>query len=535
MISPWIPEDPEREPWDAIVVGTGMGGGTIGYELARLGRRVLFLEKGRFLQRDPETESGDLARESEEPETRLRRGQWPVPLSGRTSFGDVEFFLPLGCGTGGSSLLYAAALERLLPADFEPRGNFPEAPDAALPETWPVSYDEMEPWYERAERLYRVRGTPDPLHGGAGHHLLEPPRLSERDEAVRRLFLRAGLHPYRVPVGCEYVEGCQGCGGIVCMRQCKSDAGAVGVVPAVEKLGARLLARCEVRALEAAPRRVERVHCTWEGRPLALSARVVILAAGALASPLLLLASRSGDWPDGLANRTGLVGRHLMLHTSDFVAVRPDAGGSVEGPAKSLAFNDLYFVDGRKLGTFQAVGLPISSGMALAHLRHLAERDPSWWRRLTRPLLPLAAYAGSFHFRNAVVYSSIVEDLPYADNRVIPERGGGAGMRFEYHYRDELRERNALFRRRLAELLGHRRIFVLSSEHNLNYGHACGTCRFGDDPADSVLDRDNRAHGIDNLYVVDASCFPSSGGKNPSLTIAANALRVAQAVHGELR
>lgn len=533
-IPSWFPEDPEREPWDAVVIGTGMGGGTIGYELARLGRRVLFLEKGRFVQRDAEAETGDLTRESDDPELRMRRGQWPFPLRGSTSFGEVEFFFPLGCGSGGSSLLYAAALERLLPADFEPRANFPEVPEAALPEAWPVSYAQMEPWYEKAERLYRVRGTPDPLQGGGRDHLLEPLPLSPRDEALRELFVRSGLHPYRVQVGCEYVDGCQGCGGVVCLRECKADAGHIGVVPAVEKLGAKLLPRCEVLGFEAGPDRIERVHCSWNGRPLAISATIVILASGALATPRVLLASRSAAWPEGLANPAGLVGRHLMLHTSDFIAVRPDSGGSTVGPEKSLALNDFYFAEGRKLGTFQAVGLPVSSGIALAHLRQQADRDPRWWRPFTRPFLRLAAYAGSLYFRNAVVYSSIVEDLPYPDNRVVPDASTRNGMRFEYRYPQELRERNELFRRCLSDSLGRRRVFVLSSENNLNYGHACGTCRFGIDPATSVLDRDNRAHGIDNLYVVDASFFPSSGGKNPSLTIAANALRVAHAIHGRL-
>ena len=108
------------------------------------------------------------------------------------------------------------------------------------------------------------------------------------------------------------------------------------------------------------------------------------------------------------------------------------------------------------------------------------------------------------------------------------------GMRFEYRYPDELRARVARFRSRVAHALRPHRTFVLSGDNNLNFGHVCGTCRFGDDPATSVLDRDNRAHGLANLYVVDASFLPSSGGTNPSLTIAANALRVAGAVHARL-
>jgi choline dehydrogenase-like flavoprotein len=107
-------------------------------------------------------------------------------------------------------------------------------------------------------------------------------------------------------------------------------------------------------------------------------------------------------------------------------------------------------------------------------------------------------------------------------------------MRFEYRYTEELKSRVQSLRRRLAKALGPHRMIVLSGENNINYGHVCGTCRFGDDPEASVLDKNNRAHDLSNLYIVDASFFPSSGGTNPSLTIAANALRVAEAIHRQL-
>jgi choline dehydrogenase-like flavoprotein len=129
------------------------------------------------------------------------------------------------------------------------------------------------------------------------------------------------------------------------------------------------------------------------------------------------------------------------------------------------------------------------------------------------------------------VFATIVEDLPYGDNRVLPDPEAKSGMRFEYRYPEELRNRVSSFRRRIVRLLGPHKVFNLSGDSNINYGHVCGTCRFGDDPATSVLDRNNRAHDVSNLYVVDASFFPSSGGINPTLTIAANALRVAGEIH----
>jgi choline dehydrogenase-like flavoprotein len=511
-----------------------MGGATVGYELARRGRRVVFLEKGRFLQRETGVAPSRVADPDHRPEARLGRGRWPLPIRGRTSFGEIEFFAPLGCGAGGSSMLYAAALERLAPSDFRPRANFPEVSGSTLPEAWPITYAELEPYYERAEALYGVRGTPDPLNPDSPKRLREPPPLSARDEQVRALFERAGLHPYRVPVGCEFVEGCDGCGGVPCLRACKRDAAWACLVPSVEEHGARLLTRCEVSAIETERSAVTRIRCTWNGRPTSFAARAFVLAAGALMTPVLLLRSGGARWPRGLANGSDQVGRNLMFHTSDMIAIRPDRGGSTAGPHKSLALSDFRIVDGRRLGTLQSVGMPVTPGVVLGFLRSLADEHPTWWRELSRPFLRAVAHAAAFHFRHSVVFASIVEDLPYAENRVLLDPDAASGMRFEYRYPAELRERNRLLRRRLSERLGRRRLVVLTGEHNLNYGHACGTCRFGDDPATSVLDRDNRAHELENLFVVDASFFPSSGGTNPSLTIAANALRVAERIDRQL-
>jgi choline dehydrogenase-like flavoprotein len=134
------------------------------------------------------------------------------------------------------------------------------------------------------------------------------------------------------------------------------------------------------------------------------------------------------------------------------------------------------------------------------------------------------------------MFVTIVEDLPYPDNRVIPDPTTPNGMRFEYRYAPELWQRNRRFRRRIAAALSprHRVTVVTGGRNNINYGHVCGTCRFGDDGATSVLDASNRAHDLDNLYVVDASFLPSSGGTNPSLTVAANALRVGRIIDERL-
>jgi len=318
-------------------------------------------------------------------------------------------------------------------------------------------------------------------------------------------------------------------------------------MPALLQFGASLMPSCEVVRLEATSSSVTRVLCRWQDQEVSIRARIVVLAAGAYMSPALLLRSATAEWPAGLANGSGLVGRNLMFHASDFFAVAPLKNLSGDGPQKSLALNDLYFSDGEKLGTFQTAGVAIELGQIMQYMRDTAERDPAWWkklasprpawwRKLSSPAVRLAALVmhQALGFKSAAVWASAIEDLPYHDNRIFTDPRAGHGMRIEYRYPDELRRRVQSFRNRLAEALRPHRLIRLSGENNLNYGHVCGTCRFGDDPLTSVLDKDNRAHGVSNLFVVDASFFPSSGGANPSLTIAANAIRAAGAIHAQL-
>ena len=379
---------------------------------------VLFIEKGRFHELGPERQdpitAGFDPYSEPDPETRLEHGWWPFALSGKASFGDVELFAPWGCGAGGTSALYAAQLERFDSTDFRPRANFPGAHDAALPERWPISYDELVPYYRRAEQLYRVCGTADPLNPDPDSTLVEPPSLSERDQVLFDTFRERGLHPYRAHVGYRFVDGCTECGAAVCPRSCKSDSAEICLRPALRE-SASILPECEVVRLDANRTSVESIECRWNGRDIRLRAKSVVLAAGAYVTPTLLLKSTSDAWPDGLANSSGLVGRNLMLHSGDFIAVRPGRKASIVGPNKAISFNDFYFVDGKKLGTFQSVGIPVSWGYVLAFLRSLVDKDPRWWRKLTKPLLRPVAIAAAHYFRYAAVFATIVEDLPYHD------------------------------------------------------------------------------------------------------------------------
>lgn len=526
-VAKYIPPNPEDGDWDVVVIGTGMGGSTLGYALARKGRSVLFLEKGKFLHYGPidapDLPPGPMSDEDQ----RLFTGWWPHRFAGDTSFGKADFYAPVGCGTGGTTGHYGSQLERFAPSDFYSKEYFGDAEGANLPDAWPVSYETMAPYYDAAETLFRICGTQDPLKPVENFRLREPPPLGDRDQALYDSFQELGLHPYRAHVGYEYVPECFECTEI-CPKRCKKEAGEVCLTPALQEFGAQILPECEVEELLSENGRVSAVRARRNGKELMIKGKTVVLAAGAYMSPALLLKSKSTTSPDGLANRSGMVGRNLMLHTSDFIALDTKEWHSPEGPRKTLALNDFYIDNGHKLGTFQTVGFPFETVFILAYLRHVADSNPRWWRSITNPMLPLASEHAPKLFAKSTMFATIVEDLPYSQNRVVLDDRAPNGMRFEYEYTKELKWRNAYFRKRVKQTLGKKhRVRFLSGRNNINYGHVCGTCRFGDDPATSVLDSNNRAHDLDNLYVVDASFFPSSGGTNPSLTIAANALRVA--------
>jgi len=532
-------QDAEGHLWDAIVIGAGAGGSTAGFNLARLGRSVLFVERGKLLHHDPTVVRGVPFSWTGNPETALNHGWWPGPVYYREEEGgaSVPTRPPIGSGAGGSTAQFGAVMDRFRPQDFTPRCFFPDIPDASLPEAWPISYEEMVPFYERAESLYRVRGTQDPLASTVSS-LLEPPPASDRELAVLDALKGAGLNPYRIHSALERVPGCFGCPGMLCPRACRNDAARICLYPALERYGAKILPNCRAIRLEERGRVIERVLCEWNRRQIALRARIFVLAANAFLTPALLQRSANQHFPDGLANSSGLVGRNLMLHASNNLFAR------LKRPAPALGFNinhglslnDFYVDNGTKLGNIHAhpiatrdelmrflvqyYVLPSSSGSpSSGSLRR-------WPNYLPGVLLSMITSMGAFLCRSWTVFAAIVEDLPYPENYVAAKGGSEEDILYTYRYPDELGRRALMmcdrFKSAVDPLLDVR---PLQPTGVLNGTHACRTCRFGDDPETSVLDRDNRAHHLDNLFVLNASFFvlnasffPSSGGTNPSLT-----------------
>ncbi len=534
----------EHQKWDVIVIGTGMGGGVLGYSLAKAGKRVLFCEAGKSYLSNPNALRGRHAEsyfpEPDYPQAKYRdilshAGRWPAEIED-VSLSSPKYFIPyIGFGTGGSSALYGMAMERFLPVDFHPRACFPGISESTIPGNWPITYDDLRPYYVEAEKLFKIRGTVDPLRTDrASDHLLSPPPLSPTSAELHNFMSQKGMHPYRLPLACEYAEGCIGSQGYLCDRECKNDSARICLVPALTHLGATLLEECDVQRLEANREEVTGVVCSVQGREVTLQGDVVVLAAGALETPRILLNSQSPVWPRGLANDSDLVGRNLMRHYIDLYALFPKNFHEFSGNTKEIAFNDYYAANGQKFGTVQSFGSMPPPYILAAGAEHDARNSSvPWVGSLLNLAKPLVTAFFSKLFSRCTVLATIMEDLPFRENRVMLSSNGRARLAIRYQIHGYEHARIRAFRDVMSNLLKPTRFMLIKqAENNERIAHACGTCRFGEDSKESVLDANNRTHGISNLYVVDSSFFPSSAGTNPALTIAANALRVADHLTG---
>ena len=523
--------------WDWIVIGTGMGGSTFGHALAKGGRRVLFIEKGADRRVNRQKKSGHyleslipnpLARSEEDYQNTGRshtkiwdatRGRWLNPI--------------LGSGTGGSSALYGMVMERFWKEDFEP-GAWHTNSKSALPDRWPVSFEEMEPYYKEAERLFRVSSTDtDPLRADQTFQHLPRPPLRNGGALLMASLQAQGLHPYTLPLARTWGTPCQFCQSFLCDHDCKNDGANICLEPALESHGASLLTGAEVLEITADANRVTGVNVRMEGRTFSIEARHVALAAGALLSPVLLLKSRSPHWPQGLANKSGMVGRHLMRHHIELIGVPSPGRPEEKGDQKEIGLNDFYVRHGKKFGSLADFGAMPPVSVLMEDLDHDVAVLGRLQKKIWGLIRPLARWVLERIVERYRFLALIMEDLPFLENRVEPGFGG-ADITLHSSVGPEEWARIRQARTLVRKALGGWATILLSNAKNTKLlAHACGTCRMGNDPKTSVVDRFNRAHGVENLYVVDSSFFPSSGGVNPALTIAANALRVAQHILDE--
>ena len=508
------------EEYDVIVIGTGAGGGTLAHTIAPSGRKILLLERGNFLPREMA---------NWDPGAVFANGKYISPdtwydADGKPFQPQVHYFV------GGATKLYGAALYRLRPADF---GELKHV-DGSSP-AWPLSYEDFEPWYTKAEWLYQVHGMhgADPTEGSWSRQYPWPAVSHEpRVQQICDSLTAGGYHPFAAPCGILLDESdrakshcirCAWCDGYPCMVHAKADAEDIAVRPVLDRPNVTLLVGAEVIRLETDPagRTVTGVVVSRDGQQETYRAGIVVLAAGAANSAKILLNSASDQHPAGLANGSDQVGRNYMYHNSKaVVALGKELNDTVF--QKTLAINDFYLPgDGRQwpLGNIQMLGK--SNAMAMkGEEPHLTKLAPRW---------SLADVA-----EHAVDLWLTTEDLPRPDNRVTTGRDGSVHLA----YTSSNDEEAAGLYDELRKILNH---VGLASHHVLHknfymdmdvavagVAHQAGTCRFGADPATSVLDVHCKAHELDNLYVTDTSFFPSIGAVNPALTAMANAIRVGE-------
>ncbi|HKD25790.1 MAG TPA: GMC family oxidoreductase [Xanthobacteraceae bacterium] len=508
------------EHYDIIIIGTGAGGGTLAHRLAPSGKQILLLERGDFLPRERENWDSTAVF----VDARYQAKETWYGKDGRAFHPGIHYWV------GGNTKMYGAALFRLRKEDF---GEI-EHHDGRSP-AWPLAYEDLEPYYCEAEQLYQVHGQHgvDPTDPPSSRPYPCPPvshepRIQELHDALKR----EGHHPFPLPLGMLLDEKdgrplhtsacvrCDAFDGYPCLVKGKADAQIICVEPVLKHANVTLLTNAFVERLETEPtgRSVSAVHVDHEGTKEAYSADIVVVACGALNSALLLLRSACDKHPDGLANSSGVVGRHYMRHNNmAFMAISLEPNPTKF--QKTLALNDFYFGApdfSYPLGHIQMLGK--------SHGPTIAAEASSWTRLMPEVPFDLMAH-------HAVDFWLTSEDLPDPNNRIMYDRDGRVILDLTENNMEGHKRLRAKLKVMLASLGLHphlvpRSLYLGKDIPIGGTAHQAGTIRFGRDPRTSALDLDCKAHDLDNLYVVDASFFVSIGAVNPSLTIIANALRV---------
>lgn len=511
------------EHYDVIIIGTGAGGGTLAYKLAPSGKKILLLERGDYVPREKDNWS-----------TRA------VNLEGR--YNTKETWCDAGGGAlhphtnyyvGGNTKFYGAALFRLRERDFNEIRHH-----GGISPAWPISYNELEPYYTRAEHLYQVHGNrgEDPTEPNASAPYRYPAVSHEqRLQHLSDDFERAGLRPFHTPLGIKLDEQnlrtsacirCNTCDGHPCLLGAKADAQTICVDPALQYDNVSIVTNAHVTRLETSSsgREVSHVVVERQGAVERYSADIVVVSCGAVNSAALLLRSANEKHPRGLANGSDVVGRHYMGHINSVLM----ALSKCPNPTifqKTLSLNDFYF--GSRDWDFP-----------MGHISFVGKLDADTLKAGAPAIAP--GWTLDLMAKHSLDFWLTSEDLPDPENRVTINYEGKITLNYklnnlEGHNRLQAKLKAAM-KQTNCDVHGHechqglfaRNLYLGQRLPLAAVAHQNGTIRFGDDPKTSALNRNCRAHEVDNLYVVDASFFPSSGAVNPALTIMANALRVGE-------
>jgi choline dehydrogenase-like flavoprotein len=516
--------------YDVAIIGTGAGGGTLLHALAPTGKRILVLERGDYVPR----EKANWSTRAVNVEGRYNTTEVWRDRDGRPLHPHTNYYV------GGNTKFYGAALFRLRREDFGEIKHW-----GGVSPAWPIAYEDLEPYYTQAERLYHVHGErgEDPTDPPAGAPYPHPavshePRIQQLHNDLTGL----GLRPFHVPLGVMLDEKdprasrcirCETCDGHPCLVSAKSDAQVVCVDPALRHPNVTLLTGAYVEKLETAPsgREVTRIVARRGEAREHHSADLVVVAAGAINSAALLLRSANDRHPRGLANGSDVVGRHYMGHVNSvLMAISKCPNPTVF--QKTLGLNDFYF------------GSP-EWEYPMGHVSFVGKLDADTLRAGAPALTP--GFTLELMAKHSLDFWLTSEDLPDPENRVSLDREGNIVLAYRpnnetAHQRLSAKLEQLMKRQTRCGVHGHecheglfsRNLFLGQRIPLAGVAHQNGTIRFGHDPRAAALDVHCRAHEVDNLYVVDGSFFPSSAAVNPALTIMANALRVADHLKARL-
>jgi choline dehydrogenase-like flavoprotein len=505
--------------YDVIIIGTGAGGGTLAHHLAPSGKRILMLERGDWLPR----ELGNWSAADVFVDNRYVSYDTWSDEHGRGFQPQIHYFV------GGATKLYGAALYRLRREDFGEIHHH----DGLSP-AWPISYEQMEPYYTRAEQLYQVHGAryEDPTEPPAtSPNYPYPPVVHEpRIQQLSHDMTAAGLRPFHVPLGIMLDQAnraystcirCATCDGFPCLVHAKADAEVSAVRPALLHSNVDILTHATAVRLETNEpgTEVTEVVVDHEGHEERYRGHIVVVSCGAANSAKLLLASANDAHPSGLANGSDEVGRNYMFHQSQAVLALSREPNPTTFQ-KTLGVNDFYFRGpdfDYPMGNIQMLGK--SQAAMYRGERALETALAASWA-----LKDVAAHAVDFWLST--------EDLPSSENRVTLDHDGNIRLRYTPSNPTGARRLYHQLKSMLGQLgmhsdqLIHRFAYMKSDIPIAGVAHQAGTCKMGTDPATSVVDVNCRTHEVQNLYIVDTSCFPSIGAVNPALTAMANAMRV---------
>ncbi len=496
------------ERFDVAIIGSGVGGSMIAHRLAPTGASILVLERGERLVRedrnwDPEAVYANACYKAEE--------QWYDAQD--QPFRPGQFYY-----VGGNTKVFGTTMFRFRREDFAELAH-----EGGLSPAWPISYDDLEPYYAEAERLFGVHGEAgrDPTEPGrSGPYPHAPVRHDPGIAEVEKRLQGLGLKPFPLPTSVQYHEGgaciaCDTCDGFPCKVDGKGEAEVCLLDPALKNGNVSLRTGVHVDRLvtDASGRRIIAAEYSSDAGAGRIEADLFVLSAGAINSAALLLRSANGTHADGLANSSGMVGRCYMNHNcSAVMALKPFQRSHVHFQ-KTLSLNDFYFGDGHDHA------YPLGNIQLLGKIKEPMLRDSLWF--LPRPGRDWLA-------GHSVDWYVMSEDLPDPESRVTVRPDGGIRLSWR-RTNTQAHQRLVARTKKMLRAAGFP-IVVSKAFSKETPSHQCGTVCFGDDPSSSALDPFCKAHDHDNLYVVDAGFFPSSAAVNPALTVAAQALRAGEQI-----